>query len=120
MAKTLEGYSQEVGRAGRDGLPSTCLMFLSAVDIPVLEGFARGDTPSQKDLQLWMQEVALKDPAKDGSLDFNHYQQSKTCANFIQHVKEKQLTSTSATIYGYGNVILVVSSTYFSYSSQIL
>ncbi|KAF7966257.1 hypothetical protein HWV62_23747 [Athelia sp. TMB] len=78
MAKTLEGYSQEVGRAGRDGLPSTCLMFLSAVDIPVLEGFARGDTPSQKDLQLWMQEVALKDPAKDGSLDFNHYQQSKT------------------------------------------
>ncbi|KZP04151.1 ATP-dependent DNA helicase [Athelia psychrophila] len=78
MPKTLEGYSQEIGRAGRDGLPSTCLMFLSAPDIPILEGFARGDTPSQKDLQLWTQEVSLKDPAKDGSLDFNHYQQSKT------------------------------------------
>jgi superfamily II DNA helicase RecQ len=78
MPKTLEGYSQEVGRAGRDGLPSTCLMFLSALDIPVLEGFCRGDTCSKKDLQLWMQEVALKQPAKDGTLDFNHYVQSKT------------------------------------------
>ncbi|KIM75419.1 hypothetical protein PILCRDRAFT_98975 [Piloderma croceum F 1598] len=78
MPKTLEGYSQEVGRAGRDGLPSTCLMFLSALDIPILEGFCRGDTCSKNDLQLWMQEVALKQPAQDGTLDFNHYQQSKT------------------------------------------
>jgi len=78
MPKTLENYSQEVGRAGRDGLPSACLMFLAASDIPVLEGFARGDTCSKKDLQLWMQEVVLKQPAKDGSLDFNHYQQSRT------------------------------------------
>jgi superfamily II DNA helicase RecQ len=77
MPKTLENYSQEVGRAGRDCLLSTCLMFLSAADIPVLEGFARGDTCSKNDLQLWMQEVALKQPAKDGSLDFYHYQQSK-------------------------------------------
>ncbi|KAF8846312.1 ATP-dependent DNA helicase [Paxillus ammoniavirescens] len=77
MPKTLENYSQEVGRAGRDGLPSTCLMFLSSPDIPILEGFARGDTCAKKDLQLWLQEVALKEPAKDGTIDFNHYQQSK-------------------------------------------
>ncbi|KII93915.1 hypothetical protein PLICRDRAFT_88210 [Plicaturopsis crispa FD-325 SS-3] len=77
MPKTLEGYSQEVGRAGRDGLPSTCLMFLSAPDIPILEGFGRGDTCSKKDLHLWLQEVALKAPSKDGTIDFNLYQQSK-------------------------------------------
>ncbi|KIJ21817.1 hypothetical protein PAXINDRAFT_165198 [Paxillus involutus ATCC 200175] len=77
MPKTLENYSQEVGRAGRDGLPSTCLMFLSSPDIPILEGFARGDTCAKKDLELWLQEVALKEPAKDGTIDFNHYQQSK-------------------------------------------
>ncbi|TFK57019.1 ATP-dependent DNA helicase [Heliocybe sulcata] len=77
MPKTLENYSQEVGRAGRDGLPSACLMFLSAPDIPVLEGFARGDTCAQKDLQLWLHEVATKIPAADGTLDFNLYQQSK-------------------------------------------
>lgn len=81
MPKTLEGYSQEVGRAGRDGLPSDCIVFLSAPDIPILEGFCRGDTCSKKDLQLWLQEVALKEPAKDGTLDFNLYQQSKTYVN---------------------------------------
>ena len=37
MPKTLENYSQEVGRAGRDGQPSECLMFLSEADIPTLE-----------------------------------------------------------------------------------
>ncbi|TFK57018.1 ATP-dependent DNA helicase [Heliocybe sulcata] len=77
MPKTLENYSQEVGRAGRDGLPSTCLMFLSAPDISVLEGSARADTCSEKDLQRWLHEVATKTPAADGTLDFNLYQQSK-------------------------------------------
>jgi superfamily II DNA helicase RecQ len=77
MPKTLENYSQEVGRAGRDGLPSTCVMFLSPLDLPTLEGFCRGDTCSEKDLQLWLQEVVTKQPAKDGSLDFNHYKQAK-------------------------------------------
>ncbi|CDO75469.1 hypothetical protein BN946_scf184935.g5 [Trametes cinnabarina] len=77
MPKTLENYSQEVGRAGRDGLPSTCYMFLCASDIPVLEGFARGDTCAKRDLELWLQEVALKDPAADGTLDFNMYKQAK-------------------------------------------
>ncbi|KAJ7630865.1 ATP-dependent DNA helicase [Roridomyces roridus] len=77
MPKTLENYSQEIGRAGRDGLRSTCTMFLSAPDIPILEGFSRGDTCAKRDLQLWLQEVAMKAPGKDGTLDFNLYEQSK-------------------------------------------
>ena len=77
MPKTLENYSQEVGRAGRDGLPSDCYMFLCAPDIPILEGFARGDTCAKRDIELWIQEVALKQPAADSTLDFSHYTQAK-------------------------------------------
>lgn len=77
MPKTLENYSQEVGRAGRDGLPSVCTMFLCNGDIPIHEGFARGDTCNKKDIQLWLQEVAMKEPAPDGSIDFSLYQQAK-------------------------------------------
>ncbi|KAF8309724.1 ATP-dependent DNA helicase [Clavulina sp. PMI_390] len=77
MPKTLENYSQEVGRAGRDGLPSTCHLFLSAPDIPVLEGFCRGDTCSKTSLQLWLGEVAMKEPDADGALSFSLYEQQK-------------------------------------------
>ncbi|KAF9519866.1 hypothetical protein BS47DRAFT_1002285 [Hydnum rufescens UP504] len=77
MPKTLEGYSQEVGRAGRDGLKSSCVLFLCADDIPVLEGFCRGDTCSQTSVELWLGEVLLKAPEHDGALAFNHYEQGR-------------------------------------------
>ncbi|EIN14131.1 ATP-dependent DNA helicase [Punctularia strigosozonata HHB-11173 SS5] len=83
MPKTIEGYSQEVGRAGRDGLRSTCLMILSAPDIPILEGFCRGDTCSKKDLQRWLEEVASKVPDVDGTIFFNLYTQAKECSNVL-------------------------------------
>lgn len=44
--KSLENYVQEIGRAGRDGKPSTAEMLLCTDDVPMLEGFAYGSTPS--------------------------------------------------------------------------
>ncbi len=42
----LENYVQEIGRAGRDGLASTCELLACADDLIVLENFTYGDTPT--------------------------------------------------------------------------
>ena len=77
MPKTLANYSQEVGRAGRDGHPSECVLFLSDPDITILEGLAYGDACSKKDMELWLRDVATQQPDLDGTLVFNHSFQSK-------------------------------------------
>ena len=46
LPKSLESYSQEVGRAGRDGAPSVVEMLACPDDVPTLENFAYGDTPT--------------------------------------------------------------------------
>ncbi|HOY23511.1 MAG TPA: ATP-dependent DNA helicase RecQ [Cellvibrio sp.] len=52
LPKSIENYVQEIGRAGRDGLPSLCEMFAVADDIRVLENFTYGDTPSTESIQV--------------------------------------------------------------------
>jgi ATP-dependent DNA helicase RecQ len=47
LAKSLENLSQEIGRAGRDGLPSHCESLVCPDDLNVLRNFAYGDTPSR-------------------------------------------------------------------------
>lgn len=46
LPKSLEGYTQEIGRAGRDGAPAICEWLACAEDRTVLENFVYSDTPS--------------------------------------------------------------------------
>jgi ATP-dependent DNA helicase RecQ len=57
LPKSLENFSQEIGRAGRDGLPATCEMFACPDDLNQLENFVYGDTPGFEAVRGVVREV---------------------------------------------------------------
>jgi ATP-dependent DNA helicase RecQ len=57
LPKSLESYSQETGRAGRNGNESICELFACPDDVPTLENFAFGDTPTREALAGLLADV---------------------------------------------------------------
>ena len=47
LPKSIENYSQEIGRSGRDGKPALCEVLANRDNIHVLENFIYGDTPER-------------------------------------------------------------------------
>ncbi|MCA9676253.1 MAG: RecQ family ATP-dependent DNA helicase [Kofleriaceae bacterium] len=67
LPKSLESYSQEIGRAGRDGAPSTVELFACPDDVAGLQSFAYGDTPTRASLRGLLDELFGLGPAFDVS-----------------------------------------------------
>ncbi len=68
LPKSLESYSQEIGRAGRDGLKSTVELLACPEDVPTLENFAYGDTPTEAALKSLLDDLLSRGPEFDLAL----------------------------------------------------
>ena len=74
LPKSIESYTQEIGRAGRDGGPAHVELLFAREDIPVLKNFAYGDTPSYEAIHKLISQCL------DGreELDISLYETSQT------------------------------------------
>ena len=57
LPKSIENYSQEIGRSGRDGETSLCEVLANRDNIHVLENFIYGDTPEKPSICQLLQTI---------------------------------------------------------------
>ncbi|MFJ3482576.1 ATP-dependent DNA helicase RecQ [Pseudomonas sp. NPDC090202] len=68
LPKSVENYSQEIGRAGRDGATSQCLVLANRDSLNVLENFVYGDTPERSGIRRVLDD--LQNARGDGQWEF--------------------------------------------------
>jgi ATP-dependent DNA helicase RecQ len=61
LPKSIENYSQEIGRSGRDGGPALCEVLANRDNIHVLENFIYGDTPEKPSIRHLLQTIKEKE-----------------------------------------------------------
>ncbi|ALS98103.1 RecQ family ATP-dependent DNA helicase [Lacimicrobium alkaliphilum] len=57
LPKSIENYSQEIGRAGRDGKTAFCTVLANRSHLTLLQNFVYGDTPDKQGIALVLEQI---------------------------------------------------------------
>ncbi|MDR0995212.1 MAG: DNA helicase RecQ [Tannerella sp.] len=112
MPKSLEGYYQETGRAGRDGGEGNCIAFYTYKDLQKLEKFMQGKPVAEQEIgkQLLQETAAYAETAMCRRKVLLHYFGEEytedncgncdNCLNPKKRVEAKELLSTVLEVVG--------------------
>lgn len=117
LASTVEEYSQQIGRAGRDGNQSNCMFYLCDADSYIRENFARGDLPSYEPFRnligdIFNEEVTALEVGAEFKKDTNVQMKQFD-------IRSSPLSVIYATLELHHNLIRAITPEYSQYSFEI-
>jgi hypothetical protein len=117
LASTVEEYSQQIGRAGRDGKQSNCMFYLCDADSYIRENFARGDLPSYEPFRKLLGDI-FNDEVTGLEVGAEFKKDTNTQMKQFD-IRQSPLSVIYATLELHHNLIRAITPEYSQYSFEI-
>ncbi|KAK7219267.1 hypothetical protein V2G26_007270 [Clonostachys chloroleuca] len=115
LPNTVEEYCQQVGRAGRDGKQSYCMLYLCPNDCKIKESFIRGDMPSRRSVQSLLEEIFVD---KREAVPGDTFKVSHTSQSSEFDIRQSTLGNIYATLELRFNLIRAITPEYNTYKFE--